>query len=443
MRADGSSTPAAFEPTLDYVVVKVPRFAFEKFPGADPTLTTHMKSVGEAMAIGRNFTEALQKALRSLESKDAAFDWHQEWVELDKAALLEEIEVPHDGRLKKVMDALRAGATAEEVFDATKIDPWFVDQLLLINEIAEEVTAAPELTPELLRKAKRHGFSDVQIGKIRGMTADVVRGVRHALGIRPVYKTVDTCAAEFAAATPYHYSSYDEETEVAPREKPAVIILGSGPNRIGQGIEFDYSCVHAALTLTEAGYETIMVNCNPETVSTDYDTSDRLYFEPLTLEDVLEIVHAEEQAGPVARRDLPARRPDPARARAGAQGQRRHRSSAPRRRRSTSPRSAAPSGAVLADAGLPAPKHGMATSFPDAHRIAAEIGYPVHGAAVVRPRRPRHGDRLRRRRARGLHRRARPRSARRTRCWSTGSSTTRSRSTSTRCTTARSSSSAA
>ncbi len=218
--------------------------------------------------------------------------------------------MPHDGRLKKVMDAIRAGATPEEIFDATAIDPWFVDQLALINEIAEEVTAAPELTPELLRKAKRHGFSDAQIGKIRGMTPDVVRGVRHALGIRPVYKTVDTCAAEFAAATPYHYSSYDEETEVQPRERPAVIILGSGPNRIGQGIEFDYSCVHAALALSAAGYETVMVNCNPETVSTDYDTSDRLYFEPLTLEDVLEIVHAEEQAGPVAGRHLPARRPD-------------------------------------------------------------------------------------------------------------------------------------
>ena len=300
-RENGQSTPAAFEPTLDYVVVKVPRFAFEKFPAADPQLTTHMKSVGEAMAIGRNFTEALQKALRSLEKADAVFDWHQEWVELDKAALLEEIKVPHDGRLKKVMDALRAGATPDEVFAATHIDPWFVDQLLLINEIAAEVTSAAELTPAILRKAKRHGFSDAQIGKIRGMTADVVRGVRHALGIRPVFKTVDTCAAEFAAATPYHYSSYDEETEVRPREKAAVIILGSGPNRIGQGIEFDYSCVHASMALvSEAGYETVMVNCNPETVSTDYDTSDRLYFEPLTLEDVLEIVHAEEQAGPIA-----------------------------------------------------------------------------------------------------------------------------------------------
>ncbi|MCW2774053.1 MAG: carbamoyl-phosphate synthase large subunit, partial [Nocardioides sp.] len=380
IRADGSSTPAAFEPTLDYVVVKVPRFAFEKFPGADPTLTTHMKSVGEAMAICRNFTEALQKALRSLESKDAVFDWHQEWVELDKDALLAEIEVPHDGRLKKVMDALRAGATAEEVFDHTKIDPWFVDQLLLINEIAEEVTAAPELTPQLLRKAKRHGFSDVQIGKIRGMTADVVRGVRHALGIRPVYKTVDTCAAEFAAATPYHYSSYDEETEVRPREKEAVIILGSGPNRIGQGIEFDYSCVHASLTLSEAGYETIMVNCNPETVSTDYDTSDRLYFEPLTLEDVLEIVHAEEQAGPVAGVICQLGGQTPL---GLAQGLKDNGvtilGTSPEAIHLAEERGAF--GRVLADAGLPAPKYGMATSFADADRIAAEIGYPV----MVRP----------------------------------------------------------
>ncbi len=221
-REDGQSTPASFEPTLDYVVVKVPRFAFEKFPGADPTLTTHMKSVGEAMAIGRNFTEALQKALRSLESKSAPFDWHKEFdAELDSAdrkrALLEEIQKPHDGRLKKVMDALRAGATPEEIFEATGIDPWFVDQLLLINETARGLIEAHELTPALLRNAKRHGFSDVQIGKIRGMTPAVVRGVRHALGIRPVYKTVDTCAAEFAARTPYHYSSYDEETEVQPR----------------------------------------------------------------------------------------------------------------------------------------------------------------------------------------------------------------------------------
>src|SRR5688500_12073913 len=191
VREDGQSTPASFEPTLDYVVVKVPRFAFEKFPEADPTLTTHMKSVGEAMAIGRNFTEALQKALRSLESKHAPFDWHKEYVELDKASLLEEIKVPHDGRLKKVMDAIRAGATPEEIFEATAIDPWFVDQLALINEVAVQLIEATELTPDLLRLAKRHGFSDEQVGKIRGLSADVIRGVRHALGIRPVFKTVD------------------------------------------------------------------------------------------------------------------------------------------------------------------------------------------------------------------------------------------------------------
>ncbi|MEJ7832790.1 MAG: carbamoyl-phosphate synthase large subunit [Nocardioides sp.] len=378
-------TPAAFEPALDYVVVKVPRFAFEKFPGADPTLTTHMKSVGEAMAIGRNFTEALQKALRSLEAPEsgpgaAVFEWVKEWIELDKQGLLEAIRTPHDGRLKKVMDAIRAGATSEELFEATAIDPWFLDQIALINEIATEVTAAPELTSAILRKAKRHGFSDVQIGKIRGMSSDVVRGVRHALGIRPVYKTVDTCAAEFAAATPYHYSSYDEETEVAPRERPAVIILGSGPNRIGQGIEFDYSCVHASMALSEAGYETVMVNCNPETVSTDYDTSDRLYFEPLTLEDVLEIVYAEEQAGPVAGVICQLGGQTPL---GLAQGLKDNGvtivGTSPEAIHLAEERGAF--GRVLHEAGLPAPKHGMASSFAEAEVIAAEIGYPV----LVRP----------------------------------------------------------
>ncbi|MFC5730078.1 MULTISPECIES: carbamoyl-phosphate synthase large subunit [Nocardioides] len=375
-----AETPASFEPSLDYVVVKVPRFAFEKFPGADAALTTHMKSVGEAMAIGRNFTEALQKALRSLESKDAPFDWDKKYVELHKAALLEEIRTPTDGRLKRVMDAIRAGATPEEVFEATGIDPWFVDQLMLINEIALEIIDAPELTPALLRKAKRHGFSDVQLGKMRGMSADVIRGVRHSLGIRPVYKTVDTCAAEFAAKTPYHYSSYDEETEVAPREKPAVIILGSGPNRIGQGIEFDYSCVHACLTLSEAGYETVMVNCNPETVSTDYDTSDRLYFEPLTLEDVLEIVHAEQQAGPVAGVICQLGGQTPL---GLAQGLKDNGvtivGTSPEAIHLAEERGAF--GRVLAEAGLTAPQHGMATSFEEARAVAQRIGYPV----LVRP----------------------------------------------------------
>jgi len=373
-----AETPASFEPTLDYVVVKVPRFAFEKFPAADPTLTTHMKSVGEAMALGRNFTEALQKALRSLERPEAPFSWAEEPE--DKADLLQRAQVPHDGRLRLVMDAIRAGASPEELFDATRIDPWFLDQLFLVDEIAQEVRRAEQLDPDLLRRAKRHGFSDSQIAGLRGMRADVVRGVRWALGVRPVFKTVDTCAAEFAARTPYHYSSYDEETEVQPRDRPAVVILGSGPNRIGQGIEFDYSCVHASMALSEAGFETIMVNCNPETVSTDYDTSDRLYFEPLTLEDVLEVVHAEQAAGPVAGVIVQLGGQTPL---GLAQGL----ADAGVPIVGTSPdaihlaEERGAFGRVLGEAGLPAPKHGTATSFAEAKAIADEIGYPV----LVRP----------------------------------------------------------
>ncbi|MEV8390242.1 MULTISPECIES: carbamoyl-phosphate synthase large subunit [unclassified Streptomyces] len=379
-------TPASFEPTLDYVVVKVPRFAFEKFPAADASLTTTMKSVGEAMAIGRNFTEALQKALRSLEKAGSQFDFTGEaGGPAEKAALLETAKVPTDGRINTVMRAIRAGATPEEVFDATKIDPWFVDQLFLIKEYADELAAAPELDPGLLAEAKRHGFSDAQIAGIRGLREDVVREVRHALGIRPVYKTVDTCAAEFAAKTPYFYSSYDEESEVAPRERPAVIILGSGPNRIGQGIEFDYSCVHASFALSAAptpagGYETVMVNCNPETVSTDYDTSDRLYFEPLTLEDVLEIVHAETLAGPIAGVIVQLGGQTPL---GLAQALKDNGvpivGTPPEAIHAAEDRGAF--GRVLAEAGLPAPKHGTATTFAGAKAIADEIGYPV----LVRP----------------------------------------------------------
>jgi len=373
-----AETPASFEPTLDYVVVKVPRFAFEKFPAADPTLTTHMKSVGEAMAIGRNFTEALQKALRSLENKAAPFDWSTPPRPLPE--LLDSIRVPHDGRLREVMDAIRVGATPEQLHEATAIDPWFLDQLFLLDEVATAVSTAAELDAATLRLAKRHGFSDAQVAAMRGMREDVVRGVRHALGLRPVFKTVDTCAAEFAARTPYHYSSYEEETEVQPRERPAVIILGSGPNRIGQGIEFDYSCVHASLALSAAGYETIMVNCNPETVSTDYDTSDRLYFEPLTLEDVLEIVHAEQAAGPVAGVIVQLGGQTPLGLAQGLEdagvpivG------TSPAAIHLAEERGAF--GRVLAAAGLPAPKHGMATSYEEARAIAEEIGFPV----LVRP----------------------------------------------------------
>lgn len=374
-------TPASFEPTLDYVVVKVPRFAFEKFPAADATLTTTMKSVGEAMAIGRNFTEALNKALRSVEKKGAPFDFAGPPPgPEEKAGLLARAAVPTDGRLNTVMAAIRAGATEAEVHEATRIDPWFVDQLFLIKEIADELAGAEHLDPGLLAYAKRHGFSDAQIAGVRGLREDVVREVRHALGVRPVYKTVDTCAAEFAARTPYLYSSYDEETEVAPRERPAVIILGSGPNRIGQGIEFDYSCVHASFALGAAGYETVMVNCNPETVSTDYDTSDRLYFEPLTLEDVLEVVYAETQAGPVAGVLVQLGGQTPL-----GLAQALKDNGVPVVGTSPEAIHAAEDrgtfGRVLADAGLPAPKYGTAFSFAEAERIAAGIGYPV----MVRP----------------------------------------------------------
>ena len=288
-------TPASFEPTLDYVVVKVPRFAFEKFPRADRTLTTTMKSVGEAMALGRNFSQALNKALRSLEQRGSSFHWAETQESADE--LLERAQTPTDGRIVTVQRALRQGATVEQVHAATGIDPWFVDQIALINEVAEEVAQADDLSPEVLRTAKEHGLSDVQIAQLRGSTESDVRAIRYAAGVRPVFKTVDTCAGEFPAYTPYHYSSYDQESEVQATDRKKVVILGSGPNRIGQGIEFDYSCVHAAFSLKEAGVETIMVNCNPETVSTDYDTSDRLYFEPLTLEDVLEVIHQESQSG--------------------------------------------------------------------------------------------------------------------------------------------------
>jgi carbamoyl-phosphate synthase large subunit len=374
-------TPASFEPTLDYVVVKVPRFAFEKFPAADPTLTTTMKSVGEAMAIGRNFTEALQKALRSMERSDSTFHWDGPAPGVDQAlALLELARTPTDGRIVTVQQALRGGLTVEEVHAATGIDPWFLDQISLLNAVAAKVAGADELTPALLRLAKRHGFSDRQLAGLRRMPEAVVRGVRHALGVRPVYKTVDTCAAEFAALTPYHYSSYDEETEVAPREREAVIILGSGPNRIGQGVEFDYSCVHASFALREAGYDTVMVNCNPETVSTDYDTSSRLYFEPLTLEDVLEVVHAEQEAGPVAGVIVQLGGQTPL-------GLAQALKDAGVPIVGTSPEAIdlaedrGAFGRVLAEARLPAPKHGTAYSAAEAIEVAREIGYPV----LVRP----------------------------------------------------------
>jgi len=370
------------EPTIDYVAAKVPRFAFEKFPAADDTLTTTMKSVGEAMSLGRNFTEALGKALRSIDKPGVQFHWDGEAPSGEALeSLLVEIRRPTETRLVDVQQALRAGASVERVFEATWIDPWFLDQIQLMNEIAAEVAAAKNLSADLLRRAKRHGLSDRQIASLRKMGAageESVREIRHALGVRPVFKTVDTCAGSRQAKTPYHYSSYDTECEVAPREREAVIILGSGPNRIGQGIEFDYSCVHASLTLDQ--YETVMINCNPETVSTDYDTSDRLYFEPLTFEDVLEVYHTELAAGPIkgiivqlggqtplslARRLAEAGLPilgTPPEAIDAAEDR-------------------GIFGQVLLDANLPAPAFGTARTLAKAISVAEGIGYPV----LVRP----------------------------------------------------------
>jgi carbamoyl-phosphate synthase large subunit len=371
-------TPASFEPSIDYVVVKVPRFAFEKFPGADDTLTTTMKSVGEAMSIGRNFTEALQKALRSLEQTGSSFRW--DGAVGDRDELIEQARRPTDGRIVTVQQAIRAGATVEELHEATGIDRWFLDQILLLDEVAQAVAQAESLELATLQLAKRHGFSDAQIARIRGLSEATVRGIRHDFNLRPVYKTVDTCAAEFAASTPYHYSSYDEETEVVSRTKPAVLILGSGPNRIGQGVEFDYSCVHASFALRGAGFETVMINCNPETVSTDYDTSDRLYFEPLTLEDVLEVVHAEQQAGPIVGVIVQLGGQTPLRlAQALKDAGVPIVGTTPEAIHLAEDRGAF--GQVLARANLPAPRHGTATSFDEAKAIADEIGYPV----LVRP----------------------------------------------------------
>jgi carbamoyl-phosphate synthase large subunit len=292
-------TPAAFEPTIDYVVTKVPRWAFEKFTGTSGVLGTSMQSVGEVMAIGRTFPESLQKGLRSLENgrlglnadpAEAALD------EMDDDALAAAAAIATPERIFQVEALLRRGHTVDQVHEATRIDPWFLDQMLAITEErrAIEATTPDELGRLGWRRAKRLGFSDAQLAHLWGVDPSQVRERREAAGVFPTYKTVDTCGAEFAAETPYHYSAWEEEDEVRSSDRPKVMILGSGPNRIGQGIEFDYCCVHASFALRDAGYETIMVNCNPETVSTDYDTSDRLYFEPLTLEDVMNVIAAEQ-----------------------------------------------------------------------------------------------------------------------------------------------------
>jgi carbamoyl-phosphate synthase large subunit len=297
----GGATPASFEPTIDYVVTKIPRFTFEKFPQADDRLTTQMKSVGEAMAIGRNFQESVQKAMRSLETGSVGFDEQVEDPAAPeaRARIERELSTPRAKRLWYVGDAFRAGLTQAEVFNLSKIDPWFLEQIeeLIRLENGLKGRRLESLSADELRRLKRKGFADARLARLLGCTEAEVRRARHAQGIRPVYKRVDTCAAEFPTGTAYLYSTYDEENEASPSGREKIMVLGGGPNRIGQGIEFDYCCVHAALALREDGYETIMVNCNPETVSTDYDTSDRLYFEPLTFEDVMEIIDLEKPKG--------------------------------------------------------------------------------------------------------------------------------------------------
>ena len=381
------------------MVTKVPRFAFEKFPGADPRLTTSMKSVGEAMALGGNFQESLGKAMRSIDKRHMGFSWDGDKPdEAEVAELLKAITVPTEHRYLQIQRALWGGATERQIFDATKIDPWFVKQLALINQTAMEVRDAEKLTAKLLKKAKLAGLSDLQIAHLRNLGDEgenTIRELRWTYGLRPVYKTVDTCAAEFDAVTPYYYSCYADETELRKRDREAVIILGSGPNRIGQGIEFDYTCVHAVQELGK-DYDTIMVNCNPETVSTDYDMSNRLYFEPLTFEDVLEIYEAEKKMGPVGGRHRPARRPDAAVAGRATQGRRRadpghHPESidlAENRELF---------GEVLRREHMNAPRYGTRAVARRGPRGRPQHRLSGARAPQLRPRRTRHGNRLRRR----------------------------------------------
>jgi carbamoyl-phosphate synthase large subunit len=367
-------TPASFEPALDYCVVKIPRWAFEKFPEADQTLTTQMKSVGEVMAIGRTFKEALQKAVRSLEQDRWGLALDRPITDLDE--LRQKIRIPNEDRCFAIGEAYRRGLGTPEIHELSAIDPWFLDNMRQIVEYEAVITAAGLGDADVLRRAKQMGFADKRIGQLVSATEDEVRRTRLEAGIKPVYKMVDTCAAEFVAHTPYLYSTYEEEDEALPTPREKVVILGSGPNRIGQGIEFDYACVHAAFALRDAGVEAIMVNCNPETVSTDYDTSDRLYFEPLTFEDVMNIVEREQPRGvivqfggqtplklvvPLERAGVPILGTPPDAI-----------DRAEDRRRFSD---------LLDKLGLAQAPGSTARSFEEAARIATNIGYPV----LVRP----------------------------------------------------------
>ncbi|PSN16091.1 carbamoyl phosphate synthase large subunit [filamentous cyanobacterium CCT1] len=388
-------TPASFEPTIDYVVTKIPRFAFEKFPGTSPTLTTQMKSVGEAMAIGRTFQESFQKALRSLETGRAGWGCDRP----EKLPSLNEIRpklrTPNPERIFELRHAMQLGLTVDDIYQLTGIDPWFLNQLcgLLRTEKFLKRTKLSDLTYEQMRAVKRQGFSDRQIAYATQTHEDAVRDYRKGLGVIPVYKTVDTCAAEFEAFTPYYYSTYEDETEVLPSDRPKVMILGGGPNRIGQGIEFDYCCCHASFALRDDGYETIMVNSNPETVSTDYDTSDRLYFEPLTKEDVLNIIEAENPIGIIIqfggqtplKLAVPLQQYPPPLATADPSTH--PPVHPPTQIWGTSPDSIDTAEdrerfeAILDDLGIKQPPNGLARSYDEALKVAQKISYPV----VVRP----------------------------------------------------------
>ena len=380
------STPASFEPTIDYIVTKIPRFDMEKFPGADPTLTTSMKSVGEAMAMGRTFKESLQKALRSLERGrfGLGLDRHDRWGRPDqptRAEIVDRLARPNNERIHFVRYALKAGLDEAEVCRISRFDPWFVGELAELVRFEDRLRAlrgqALDAHRDLLLEAKRHGYSDVQLATAAGVTEDEVRAARGRLGLRPAYRTVDTCAAEFAARTPYFYSTWGEEPDEVPSAgKPKVVILGGGPNRIGQGIEFDYCCIHAAIALRADGYETIMVNSNPETVSTDYDTSDRLYFEPLTLEDVLGVIERERPAGVIVQ--LGGQTPLNLARRLEAAGVPIIGTS-PEAIHRAEDREAFE--AVLEKLGLDKPPHGTARTVEEARDVARRLGYPV----VVRP----------------------------------------------------------
>jgi carbamoyl-phosphate synthase large subunit len=379
-------TPACFEPTIDYVVTKIPRFAFEKFPGSDSVLTTQMKSVGEAMAIGRTFNESFQKALRSLETGRAGWGADKAEKLPSGEQIRSQLRTPSPERIFSVRHAMQLGISNEEIYELTAIDPWFLDKLQELLEIEKFLKRTPlkQLTKEQMYAVKRNGFSDRQIAYCTKTKEDEVRTYRKYLEVIPVYKTVDTCAAEFEALTPYYYSTYEDETEVLPSDKPKVMILGGGPNRIGQGIEFDYCCCHAAYSLHDAGYETIMVNSNPETVSTDYDTSDRLYFEPLTKEDVLNIIEAENPLGIIVQfgGQTPLKLAVPLQEYLQGTG-----NSINTKIWGTSPDSIDMAEnrerfeKILQELNIAQPPNGMARSYEDALIVAKRIGYPV----VVRP----------------------------------------------------------